>query len=116
MAYLAVEGSQCGGERRTEPVHGGPAPGSVARLRSARRVVVVLVPGDLAGGDVVHGTDDRVIPFWHGRELYEKAREPKMHVWIDGGGHNDVLFTGGRELREAFQALVEKAGRTSEDS
>jgi fermentation-respiration switch protein FrsA (DUF1100 family) len=38
---------------------------------------------------VMHGTEDVVIPFWHGKKLYDAAPGEKMHLWIDGGRHND---------------------------
>ena len=36
-----------------------------------------------------HGTDDRIIPYSHGRALFELAREPKRFITIEGGDHND---------------------------
>ena len=51
-----------------------------------------------------HGTDDRVIPYEHGRALFELAREPKRFVSIDGGDHNNFPAVMGvdeylREIR-----------------
>lgn len=43
---------------------------------------------------VLHGTADETIPIWHGRALFERAQEPKMAAWIDGVGHDDMLFIG----------------------
>ncbi|MBN1684451.1 MAG: alpha/beta hydrolase [Gammaproteobacteria bacterium] len=40
---------------------------------------------------VVHGTQDEVIPFWHGKRIYRAANEPKDYLWVDGAGHNDIL-------------------------
>jgi fermentation-respiration switch protein FrsA (DUF1100 family) len=39
---------------------------------------------------VIHGTDDQVVPFWHGRRLYDLARVPKRRLWVQGAGHNDL--------------------------
>jgi pimeloyl-ACP methyl ester carboxylesterase len=39
----------------------------------------------------LHGTDDRTIPFRHGKRLLDKAAEPKFFAWFDGGGHNDLV-------------------------
>lgn len=39
---------------------------------------------------IVHGTDDDVIPFSMGRQLFEAAPEPKYFAPIDGAGHNDL--------------------------
>lgn len=36
---------------------------------------------------IAHGTDDEVIPYAHGRALFDQANEPKAGVWIDGGRH-----------------------------
>ena len=44
---------------------------------------------------VIHGTADEVIPFSHGRRLYEAAGQPKQPLWIEGAHHNDVPFIAG---------------------
>lgn len=58
---------------------------------------------------VVHGTDDRVIPFSHGRRLYSGAREPKRFLAVEGAGHNDLVWVAGESywaaLRE-FESLL----------
>ena len=51
-----------------------------------------------------HGTEDRVIPYSHGRALFELAREPKRFITIEGGDHNDFPVVMGvdeylREIR-----------------
>ncbi|MCI0663649.1 MAG: alpha/beta hydrolase [Acidobacteria bacterium] len=43
---------------------------------------------------VTHGTDDQVIPVDQGRKLYERAREPKKLIIVQGGKHN-LLGEGG---------------------
>ncbi len=89
---------------------------------SAFRVVtrIPLLPGDrlksLSKIDrvgcpllIIHGTCDGLIPDWHGRKLFARAREPKMALWVDGAGHNNVVLVAGdaywRELG-AFRKLV----------
>jgi uncharacterized protein len=39
---------------------------------------------------VIHGTDDRVIPFSMGKEIYDSATTSKRFVKIEGAGHNDL--------------------------
>jgi len=46
---------------------------------------------------VIHGRDDRIVPFWHGRTLYSTANEPKMHCWVEHAGHNDLVYQAGDE-------------------
>ena len=58
---------------------------------------------------VVHGLDDGMIPWTHGRRLYEAASEPKRCLWVPGAGHNNVISVAGdrywREL-DAFAASL----------
>ncbi len=41
---------------------------------------------------VIHGTDDEIIPLWHGQRVYDAAPEPKRHLWIEGGRHNNYAY------------------------
>lgn len=41
---------------------------------------------------IIHGKRDRIIPFWHGKKLYNAAHEPKEQLWIDNVGHNDIFL------------------------
>jgi uncharacterized protein len=41
---------------------------------------------------ILHGTDDRVIPFDLGQRLFDAAKDPKTFVPLPGQGH-DALFT-----------------------
>ncbi|MDP9267222.1 MAG: alpha/beta hydrolase [Acidobacteriota bacterium] len=38
---------------------------------------------------VMHGKRDGVIPFHHGKRLFEAAPGPKWSLWVDAAGHND---------------------------
>ena len=40
---------------------------------------------------VIHGTDDRVIPYSHGKALFELANEPKRFVSVEGADHNSLV-------------------------
>ena len=50
---------------------------------------------------VVHSRADSVIGFWHGRKLFEMAREPKQYFWAEKGDHNEMEMSQG--YMEAFQ-------------
>ena len=60
----------------------------VSNRRSPGAVVDEITPVPLL---VIHGTDDRVIPFHHGQKLFEAAGEPKEFIVIKGGDHTDAL-------------------------
>ena len=57
---------------------------------------------------IIHGTDDEVISFSHGRKLFEKANEPKINLWIEGADHNQMLsLYAGKKYWEAFDKFTE---------
>ena len=38
----------------------------------------------------IHGTNDVISPFDHGKKLYELAKNKVRPCWIEGGGHDDL--------------------------
>jgi fermentation-respiration switch protein FrsA (DUF1100 family) len=50
---------------------------------------------------LIHSPDDEIVPFAHGRALFEAATEPKEFL-TTAGGHND----GGFRLEEAWREQV----------
>ncbi|MEY2653195.1 MAG: hypothetical protein RLZZ524_222 [Pseudomonadota bacterium] len=54
---------------------------------------------------VVHGSEDRLIPPELGRALYERAREPKRYVLVEGGSHHNTNAVGLDRYREAVAEL-----------
>jgi fermentation-respiration switch protein FrsA (DUF1100 family) len=40
---------------------------------------------------IIHGTDDRVVPYGHAEQLYAAANEPKQLLRIEGFGHSALL-------------------------
>ena len=43
---------------------------------------------------VIHGTEDEVIDFSHGLQMYERAPRTVEPLWVEGAGHNDVELYG----------------------
>jgi fermentation-respiration switch protein FrsA (DUF1100 family) len=39
---------------------------------------------------ILHGTDDRTIPIWHGEALYKRAKAPKTFCKLIGATHNHM--------------------------
>lgn len=64
-----------------------------------RTLVVLATPDRLKTGDVIgkfhgpvivcHGSADEVVPFVHGKTLFDLANEPKLFVELPNLGHND---------------------------
>jgi fermentation-respiration switch protein FrsA (DUF1100 family) len=46
---------------------------------------------------VIHGKGDGIIPFWRRERLFRETNEPKLHLWVDGAGHNDLVSVAGRD-------------------
>jgi fermentation-respiration switch protein FrsA (DUF1100 family) len=63
---------------------------------------------------VVHGTDDQVVPFRHGEELFRRAREPKRMLAVAGADHNNLHRIAGEAYwlaLDRFRLLLAGRGR-----
>jgi fermentation-respiration switch protein FrsA (DUF1100 family) len=62
---------------------------------------------------VIHSRDDDMIPFEHGRRLFEAAREPKAFLETQGD-HNDATFMSSERYLEGLGGFIaehiERAG------
>ena len=47
---------------------------------------------------IIHGTDDTVVPYYHGKLLHERAKAPKELWTIDRGVHTDALTRHREEM------------------
>ena len=56
---------------------------------------------------IAHSRGDEVIPFHHGRKLYEAASEPKYKMELQGGHNDGFILTGRRYLDEWDRFLTE---------
>ncbi|MBW3570934.1 MAG: alpha/beta hydrolase [Gemmatimonadetes bacterium] len=63
---------------------------------------------------VIHGTEDGVVGFWHGRRLYELARGPKRELWVRGAGHNDLAWVAGERYWDALREFAESLDDAAE--
>lgn len=55
---------------------------------------------------IIHGTNDDTISIWHGKQLYEKANEPKLSLWVENAGHNNLLETAGESYWQAMEEFT----------
>lgn len=61
---------------------------------------------------VIHGTEDDLVPFGHGRAVYEAAGASAELYPIDGAGHNDTYQVGGSAY---FERLLNFCREHSEE-
>jgi fermentation-respiration switch protein FrsA (DUF1100 family) len=56
---------------------------------------------------MIHGTDDRIIPFWHAERLQAALRVPNAHFWVAGAGHNNLIEMAGENYWRVIQAFLD---------
>ena len=57
---------------------------------------------------VIHSRSDDVIPFAHGRRLFEAAAQPKLFLEIDGG-HNEGFVFGRKDWVRQLDGFLQQA-------
>lgn len=55
---------------------------------------------------VIHGTEDEIVPFRMGEELFASAPLGRAWLPVDGAGHNDVYWRGGKPYFTAIGDFV----------
>lgn len=55
---------------------------------------------------ILHGDADEVVPYEHGRRLFEAAPQPKVFYTIRGAHHNDTYIVGGDDYWAAWVRLL----------
>ena len=58
---------------------------------------------------VLHGDRDEVVPFSHGKRVFDAAPQPKWFYTIGGAGHNDTYLVGGDAYFTALRRHIERA-------
>lgn len=64
---------------------------------------------------IIHGDRDRVIPFDHGQRLYSGFDGPRMSLWVEGAGHNDLLEVAGDRYGSTLLKFAEMLSKKSDD-
>ena len=123
---IIIDGFSIGTGPATELAATRPCGGLIleAPFLSAPRVVtrVRLLPVDPFPnlkriGDVkcrvliIHGTNDRVVPYVQGEALFKLANEPKRFVSVEGGDHNTLVDDMGSDnYYKLIKEFVDCAG------
>jgi fermentation-respiration switch protein FrsA (DUF1100 family) len=79
---------------------------------SPEAVVANIAPTPLL---IIHGTADPVVPYSHGKRLFELAREPKKFWTIEGGEHTEAFADPASPYRQRLVAFFDEAlaGKTT---
>jgi len=63
---------------------------------------------------IIHGREDRVVPFSHGEYLYDQVKLKNKQVrcyWVDDCGHNDIEARKSEEFHEQLLTFVNECIR-----
>lgn len=67
------------------------------------------IPGIRAPKLIVHGDQDKIVPFWMGEKIYALALPPKEFYRVNGAGHNDVLEVGGLPYLNKLKFFIQES-------
>lgn len=59
---------------------------------------------------IIHGDDDRMVPYAMGKALYDAANEPKSFWTVTGARHLNIVETAGPQYRKRLQAFYRSIG------
>lgn len=54
----------------------------------------------------IYSTDDEIVPYEMGTQLFDAAKQPKTFYQIVGAGHNETLAVGGARYLEAIRGFL----------
>jgi abhydrolase domain-containing protein 17 len=60
---------------------------------------------------VLHGTEDEMIPLWHGEALFAAAKEPKMKLFAPGASHGGIVDTAKDQYWTTLRRFTESLPR-----
>lgn len=65
---------------------------------------------------IIHGETDEIVPFSMGQRLYRAANAPKYFFPINGAGHNDTYFVGGKRYFQIFSGFAKNSRIEAHDT
>ncbi|SBT74781.1 alpha/beta hydrolase, putative [Plasmodium malariae] len=54
----------------------------------------------------IHGTDDKIVPFYHGLCLYERCKRKVHPYWVIDGKHNDIELIENKKFNENIKSFL----------
>ena len=55
---------------------------------------------------VIHGHEDEIVPFRHGKRVFNTLPQPKVFLEFENSGHNDLPETGGKRYRSSINKFL----------
>ena len=57
---------------------------------------------------IIHGTEDKQIPFKMGEKLYQKYKGEKTLIAIENAGHNNIQLVNPDKFWNSIEAFIKK--------
>jgi len=61
---------------------------------------------------VIHGTEDRTVPFSHALRNFDAVQSEKTKLWVEGAGHNNLVEIAGDRYWSAVLNFIQKQRTT----
>ena len=58
---------------------------------------------------LIHGTKDRIIPFWHARKNWKVLHDEKQKLWVEGAGHVNLREFAGPQYWKTVESFIKQA-------
>lgn len=58
---------------------------------------------------IIHGTDDKVVPFEHAKQNWEALSGEKHKLWVEGAGHNNLRLVAGATYWDTVLPFIKEA-------
>ncbi|WP_353931316.1 alpha/beta hydrolase [Okeanomitos corallinicola TIOX110] len=56
---------------------------------------------------IMHGKQDEIVPFQHGKKLFASVKSPKLYLWVDSAKHNDFDLVAGDKYGQTLRDFVQ---------
>jgi len=57
---------------------------------------------------IIHGTEDEIVPFEHGKKVFEYYAGPKYFYEVPGAMHNDLFYRAGDKIMQRIQQFIDE--------
>lgn len=65
---------------------------------------------------MIHGTQDRIVPFWHARKNWKVLRGEKQKLWVEGAGHTNITEVAGPLYWNTVISFIKQANDIEQTS
>lgn len=57
---------------------------------------------------LIHGTKDRIVPFWNAKKNWKALSGEKQKFWVEGAGHTNLAETAGEDYWNTVSEFIQR--------